>query len=711
MEAERVRAQLDRILASAAFAEAERASNFLRFVVLCTLDGRGGEIKESVIGVEVLGRSPSFDPKIDPIVRVEAGRLRARLTSYYQSEGKGDPILIALPKGSYVPEFSEHQLPASPQRVRHQAVLLAAGALLGFSVAVVVLSYFRRIPDSGDVMQLSILPPRGAVIEHSAISPDGKRIAFSAVSEGKLQLWVRSLDSLEAKALPGTEEAAYPFWSPDGRSLGFVGRTTLKRIDVSGGPAQSLGSVGPFRGGTWGSAGVIVYGPRPLGVLYQVPASGGPSKPVTDLDPARGETAHVFPQFLPDGRHFLYFAVSSRPGESSIRVGSLDSMDSKFLVNAEASGAYAQPLGGRRGSLLFVYRGGLLAQPFDPQRLELSGERRVVIPKIRYSTLHADFSVSTTGVLAYRAGSRENRQLAWFDREGRQLETVGRLNDYYAWSLSPDEKRVAIMELDANGAGSSIWIMELAKGAPSRLTDTFGFVGPPVWSPDGIAVLFSMGDDKAMSLQRQPLTERTSVSVLESEGPKFLSDWSSDGRFLTYFTPWPEWKRLNLFIADVAGRGRKDNPRRAWPSDYSEASGYFSPATIRAGPRWIAYTSDETGRDEVYVRNFPASNRKWLVSTAGGWQPHWRSDGRELFYLTPDGTLMAVEVNGTSAFEAGSPHPLFRTAIPPWEGPPEIPTNGYAVGKDGRRFLINGSVEGVSAPSITIVTNWQATLR
>jgi len=254
--------------------------------------------------------------------------------------------------------------------------------------------------------------------------------------------------------------------------------------------------------------------------------------------------------------------------------------------------------------------------------------------------------------------------------------------------------------------------MELATLASSKLTGGSGFAFTPVWSPDASEVLFSTGTERAMSLRRQAVNARVSVDVLESEGPKFLSDWSSDGRFVAYFTPWPDWKKLNLFFADVARPSGKENPRPAWPSDYSEASGSFSSSRVAAAaPRWIAYTSDETGRDEVYVRNFPAGDRKWLVSTAGGWLPHWRPDGKKLFYLTLDGTLTAVDVKEGRMFESGSPQPLFHTGIPPWEGPPEVPTSDYAVSKDGQRFLINGTVEAGTASPITVVIQWQANLR
>ena len=252
--------------------------------------------------------------------------------------------------------------------------------------------------------------------------------------------------------------------------------------------------------------------------------------------------------------------------------------------------------------------------------------------------------------------------------------------------------------------------MELVTGASSRLTSDSGVAFTPVWSPDSDALLFATGTEQVMSLRRQPVNSLASVNVLESEGPKFLSDWSSDGRFVSYFTPWPEWKKLNLFFADIARPAGKENPRRAWPSDYSEAGGSFSPSPDERAPRWIAYTSDETGRDEVYVRNFPTAAQKWLVSAAGGWQPHWRRDGKELFYVTLGGTLMAVDVKGGSTFQSGVPHALFQTGIPPWKGPPEVPTSSYAVSKDGR-FLINGMVEGSTAPPVTIATHWLASLR
>ena len=354
MQPERVRTQLERILASATFAGAERASSFLRFVVERALNGRASEIKETVIGVEVLGRAPSFDSKSDPIVRVEAGRLRNRLSAYYAAEGKADEIRIGLPKGGYVPEFSEQQ-PAKPARkTRHLAMLLLCGALIGVIVALPTLFYLRRTPASSGTLRFSILPPPGATITSSVISPDGQRIAFTAFSAGKMMLWIRALDSMEPKAVAGTEGSSYPFWSPDGRSLGFFSGAKVKRVDISGGPPQVICDLGGVAfGGAWSSGGVILMPPK-IGPLYQVPAAGGTPKPVTSLDPARGEFSHQFPQFLPDNRHFLYYAVSSRLGESSVRIGSLESTNAKFLLNADANAVYAPAPAGRHDKRPFV---------------------------------------------------------------------------------------------------------------------------------------------------------------------------------------------------------------------------------------------------------------------------------------------------------------------------------------------------------------------
>ena len=704
-----MRVQLQRILGSSTFADAERGSRFLRFVVETALQGRTGEIKESVIGVEVLGRSPSFDPKTDPIVRVEAGRLRARLSSYYEGEGKGDAVLISLPKGRYVPEFTERQTP-KPQSVWHEVLLVTAGVLFGLTVAAGAFLYLRRAPDSGKLVRLTILPPENGSFESFAVSPDGRRLAFTAALNGKLMLWVRSLDSLEAKPLAGTENASYPFWSPDSQSIGFfVLPRKLKTIPVAGGPAQDIADVVVGRGGSWSPTGMIVFCPRPIGPLYEVATTGGSPKPVTSLDETRGEVAHGYPQFLPDGRHFLYLAASFRPGQSSIRVGSLDSPASKVLLSADTSAEYAPVLREHPASLLLVDHGALMAQPFDLRNLQVGTERTVVVPQVHYRRWQkASFSVSTNGVLLYQADSAENQEFTWFDRRGRLLEAVGPHNNYAFFSLSPDGKRVAIQRYDdPDTVLPTIWMMDLSRqGAISRLTDTavaqaeFGVV----WSPDGSEIVFGRGDDRAMRLLRAPLTGGSAGLVLDTEGPKFPTDWSSDGRFVAYNSQWPDYQYQHAWISPLSPSSQREQPRPLFQHSYEEGSVSFSPAIAGQAPRWVAYTSDETGRGEVYVREFPPGTRKWQVSTQGGLLPHWRRDGRELFYLAPEGTLMAVLVNPSGRFEFGIPQALFATGFRPtllnvWQ-------NQYAVSADGQRFLLDRRLAENPSGAITAVIPW-----
>jgi Tol biopolymer transport system component len=678
MDAERMRAQLERILASAPFADAERARRFLRFVVERALEGRSGEIKESVIAVEVLGRNTSFDPKSDPIVRVEAGRLRDRLSSYYEGEGEVDSVLISLPKGRYVPEFSERRLSAAPKRTA--------------------------------VLRLSILPPENASFESFAVSPDGRKLAFTVFLNGKLMLWVRALDSLEAKPLAGTEFASNPFWSPDSRSIGFFTPSKLKTIDVAGGPARDVADVVVGRGGAWSPEDVIVFCPRPIGILHQVAAAGGMPQPVTSLDVARAEAAHAFPQFLPGGRHFLYLAASSRPGESSIRVGSLDSTTSKVLLNADTSAAYAPVLRGHSASLLFVHDGALMAQPFDTRRMELSGEGTVVVPEVRYQRWHqARFSVSDNGVLLYHGGRAGNHQFAWFDRQGRQLAEVGPRNDYLSFRLSPDERHVVVNRLDdPDTVFPTIWVMDLLReGAVFRFTDTGLAKGEftHAWSPDSREILFSRGDDRGMRLLRQALNGGTARIVIDTEGPKFPSDWSSDGQVIAYGSQWPDYRYMHIWIVAVRASEHQHTARPFLQHSHGEYSAHFSPAIEGEPPHWLAYMSNETGRYEVYVRDFPTGNYKWQISNQGGLHPQWRSDGRELFYVTLDGTLMAVAVTPGPTFEFGAPQRLFETGLiylPQYK----IWMDQYAVSRDGQRFLLNRRVAEGAAGAITAVIPW-----
>jgi Tol biopolymer transport system component len=704
MDAERVRAQLDRILDSAAFAGAERASNFLRFIVLRALAGRAVEIKESVIAVEALGRNPSFDSKSDPIVRVEARRLRDRLDSFYRREGAEDAIVISLPKGGYVPEFSERQQATATPMRKSSVVSHAGWILFGLAALALISVYLRRTPNASNLFRLSILPPGNVSFEDFAISPNGRTVAFTADWNGSTALWVRSLDSLESRPLAGTESASQPFWSPDSHSIGFFTNSKLKTIGISGGPTREIAGVVVGRGGSWSSDGVIIYGPSPREVLYRVPANGGKPHPVTSLDESRAERSHGLPQFLPDGRHFLYLAASDRPGSSAIRVGSLDGKISKVLVGADGGGAYVPAHAGRPASLVFVHARELIVQPFDLKSLSLVGEGTVLAPEVRYQRWREPgFSISANGVLLYQSGIADNRRFTWFDRQGNVLKTVGPRNDFTTFNLSPDERYLALWTHDDPAVSSTtIWLMDLSRdGAVSRFSE-LGVTGPeflPVWSPNGRELLFSRGDERRMRLVKQTLNGGPVETVMDSEGPKFPADWSSDGRFLAFSTQWPDYHYMHTWTMQLDERS---GPRPFSQHSWAELGAQFSPARTGTGPRWIVYTSAETGRYEVYVRDFPSGSRRWTVSTNGGWMPHWRRDGRELFYLTLDGTLMSVPVRPGGTLELGSPHRLFATGLHPT--PIRTLMNQYAVSQDGQRFLFDTPED--AAPPITAVLGW-----
>jgi hypothetical protein len=518
-------------------------------------------------------------------------------------------------------------------------------------------------------------------------------------------LWVRALDSLEARPLAGTDSAAWPFWSPDSLSIGFFAPHKLKAVEIGGGPAREIADVIVGRGAAWSREGVIVFGPRPVGPLHRVSDAGGQPVPVTSLDETRGEVMHAFPQFMPDGRQFLHLAASSQPGGSSVRAGSLDSASSKMLLSSDTSAAYAPVLPGYPPSLLFVHNGSLMAQAFDPRSLELSGERTVIVPEVRYQRWNQpQFSVSGDGVLLYQSGCAENHQLTWFNRQGEPFSAAGPRNNFLSFALSPDERYVAVNRLEDPGTAlPTIWVVDLSRGsAVFRFTDPD--VGEPefnaVWAPNGSEILFSRGDERRMRLFRQALSGGAARCVLDTVGPKFLTDWSSDGQFLCYSSQVPDYRNLHIWILALTGEAEESKPRSFLQHPYQEFGAQFSPANGAEGPRWLAYASDETGRYEIYVRDFPDGRHKWQASSQGGLQPHWCGDGRELFYLTPDGTVMSVPVNPGSGFEFGPSEQLFPTGFR-FQGRYSFWMNQFDVARDGQRFLLNRRLPEPAQGAIT----------
>ncbi len=707
MEPAKIRAQLSRILASAAFESAERSSAFLRFIVDRALEGRTNEIKESIVAVEVLGRKTSFDSKIDPIVRVEAKRLRDRLDSFYRGEGAEDQVLIALPKGGYVPQFSRREPPTVLRPSgKSSAVLYVSWALFALAALAFSWLYFHKTAEFERTFRLSILPPKNSSFESFAISPDGRTVAFTAAWKGNTALWIRALDSLEAKPLPGTETASQPFWFPDSRSIGFFTTSKLKTIDIAGGPTRDLADIVVGRGASWSREGIIVFAPKPDGILYQIAAHGSVPQPVTSLDGSRAEISHALPHFLPDGRRFLYLAASARPGASAIRVGSLDGKTSKVLLASDGGAAYAPPSITRPASLLSVSGGELIAEPFDLSNLALTGEPTVITPEVRYRRWREPgFSLSDSGILLYQAGSTADRRFTWFNRQGTVLTTIGSPNAFSAFSLSPDEQYItAWSDDDPATATTTVWLIGLSRdGALSRFSELGQGEAEflPVWSRDSRELLFSRGDEHRMRLLRRALNGGTAQTILDSDGPKFLTDWSSDGRFIVFNTQWPDYRDMHIWTMQLNTGGA---PHSFAQHPYAELGASFSPAGSGEGSHLMAYTSAETGRDEVYVRDLSSAGRKWTVSTSGGWMPHWSRDGHELFYLDLEGNLMSVSVHAGRAPALGAPHTLFATDLRPT--PIQTLMNQYAVSRDGQHFLLNTRTPESSPATITAVSGW-----
>jgi serine/threonine protein kinase/Tol biopolymer transport system component len=522
--------------------------------------------------------------------------------------------------------------------IRNKLPWIVTAVLALALIATVVFGYlyFRRSPVDVVTTRFPIYPADKSYFGGNfAVSPNGRRVALRVISEGRVRLWVRSFDSLTAQPLAGTEEAVFPFWSPDSRFIGFFSGGKLRKIEVTGGPAQTICDAPDPRGATWNADGLILFAPKTADALYRVSAGGGTPAPVTTLDQSRKEISHTHPRFLPDGRHFLYLAISPQQDTSGIYVSALDSPDTKLLVKADSGAAYSPP-----GYLLFLRGRTLMAQAFDADSLKINGDPLPVaeqVDRLGLGRRDAMFSVSETGVLVYWSGSSANLQLVWFDRQGKQLSTVGPVGSYVTPWLSPDEKRVTFGSSEPDGGGSDIWIMELARGTPTRFTFDPAIEAVPLWSPDGSRILYSSDREGPLNLYQRAANSAGEAEPLpkNDNNNKLANDWSADGRFIL-FQAQDQRTNSDLWVLPISG---DQKPFPYLHADFSEAQGRFSP-----DGKWVAYVSNESGKWEVYVQSFPVPGGKWQVSNSGGAQPQWRRDGSELFYISSDRKLMAVDV-------------------------------------------------------------------
>jgi Tol biopolymer transport system component len=562
------------------------------------------------------------------------------------------------------------------------AALLAAAAL--------AVGYLRRAPKPPPLVRFDVVPPPEiATMDVPRISPDGRILAFDATDiEGKQRIWIRPLNSLVAQPLMGTDGGVRPFWSPDSRYLAFIADGVMKKIDVTGGPPTKICDAPGGSDGTWSSEGVIVWDGTGQDPLYRVPAAGGTRTVAMGLDASRKETSVGWPQFLPDGKHYIYLVTGEKPEDSAYWIASIDSKEKKMLAPAQTLVQYAPP-----GYLLFVRDQTLVAQPFDASARKITGEAVPLAEKIGTDNVGlARFSVSTNGVLAYRTGETGGR-LLWRDRSGRELETLGDPGDYANPTLSPSGDRLAFTANDARTGKADIWIRDLARGVNSRFTLGAGNNNRSVWSPDGSTIVFGSDRGGLFDLYQKAVKGSGEEKLLlHTDSPKSAGGWSPDGKYIVYGS---RKQSTDLWALPMFGDKK---PIAIAVTPFNEQNPVLSP-----DGRYVAYLSNESGRDEIYVQTFPEPGGKWQVSNGGGSDPSWRGDGKELYYRSPDQKLMAVEIRAGADFQAGVPKELFPIRIRVGN-----PRNKYAPSPDGQRFIIAAPLGREAMSPTTIVLNWPA---
>jgi len=648
---------------------------------------------------EMSESNPNISPSLERIVR---RCLEKKPDRRFQSTADLGFALESLsaPTSSSGSNLTTAVSAVGPETERSPWLVRSLGgvALLAIVGCVVLgVMYVRRpVPDERPVSFI-VSPPVSSTNSGSpVISPDGRTLAYSAMVDGKSSVYVRELGSLTEQPLNGTEDATGLFWAPDSRTIAFFANSKLKKVDLTGGPAQVICNAPDATPGTWNRDGVILVGSANRGIR-RVSAAGGELTELLPLDESRKEIRHVFPRFLPDGRHFLYRSNSSSPSDPpEIFVASIDGKERKPLFKNYSDFYYAAP-----GYLLFSRDTTVMAQPFDASKLEFTGDPVPVLENVNFTTFagRSFFSVSENGTIVYLSGSSSgNRQLTWYDREGKELSKVGQPGNYMDLVLSPDGKRAAASRIvDGN---ADIWVIDLERGLPTRFTFNAAAEDDPAWSADGGSILYTSNRDNDIRKLYRKLASGAGNEELISDAVSIHNtgiDWSPDGKNILYASR-GEKTGFDIWVLPLGGDAK---PYPLLQSEFTEEHVRFSP-----DGRFFAYMSNESGREEVYVQNFPPAGGKWQVSTGGGAQPHWRRDGQELYYIAPDRKLMVVSVKPGESFQNGAPAVLFQTEVSNFTN-----SNRYAVTADGQRFLVNSPVEANTLNPYTVILNWTSTLK
>ncbi|HEV8414713.1 MAG TPA: protein kinase [Bryobacteraceae bacterium] len=599
---------------------------------------------------------------------------------------------------------------AESKRWLSPAVAASVVAILGG--ALLLWAPWRSTNEPGQAVRFEVGPAGSMTFNAGAamaVSPDGRWMVFQANGEdGITRFWVRSLDGVDLRPLPGTENigATSPpaSWSFDSRWVVFAAGNEgkLKKVDIQGGPPQIIADwPNSLNGASWNADGIIVGGAVRAGVpILKVSASGGQATPVTAL--AANESNHLWPQFLPDGKHFLYERVSSDTAKAGVYVGSIDvkpeGQSTERLLASDRQAYYAALPGANTGNLIFMRGDTLMAQPFDPSKLMLSGEPVAIADRVdSYSARnYGVFSVSNTGALAYRTGSGPQTRLTWFDLQGNPAGTIGDPGDYANPAISPDGSRVAV----AMGAqpNRDIWILDVARGTSTRFTFDPARDDFPTWSPDSKTIAFSSSRGGQLDLYSGPADSPGQEKLLlHTDEPKDENSWSKDGRFLV-FTSINSKTARDIWALPLSGEAK---PVTLVRTEFLERRGTVSP-----DGRWLAYLSQESGTAEIYVRPFTVeagAAPKWLVSKGGGVLPRWRSDGKVLYYISTAAQMMAVDLDTSKGLRAETPRRLFAAS--------PLTLQGWDLAPDGKRFLFIAQPGSARVIPFTVVLNWATTLK
>ncbi len=585
--------------------------------------------------------------------------------------------------------------PVAARRRSRERLAWAAFALTAVAAAFFAVAWARRAPEAPAQTRFEVATPNElSFVGQPRISPNGRMIAYFATDpSGTTRIWIRAMDSIETTPLNGTESNAdtRPIWSPDSRHIAFFADGKLKRISVDGGPAQTICDAGGADG-TWSTRGDILFDGDGNSIQI-VPAGGGVPKPVLNPDVETGVASVAWPEFLPGDRKFL-FLQTTMEGDTRLMLGRIDSDESTEIMLVDSRVQYVEP-----GYLLYIRDETLVAHPFDAASGTSAGDPRPIADHIgAASTGHTPFTASQQGTLVFRTSGGGLQRLLWRDRSGRELGSTGEPARYGTFSISPDGGRVAFDIIDAQSENRDLWLHDLERGVSSRFTFHDRADMSPTWSPDGSRVVFSSPRGASRDLfVKNASGAGNAEELLTDQFSLHPGGWSPDGRYLTYMRLHPE-SNWDIWAVDLE---RPGEPFPVAETPFIDVRPVFS----RDGS-WVAYQSDESGRPEIYVQQFPEARGKWQVSTAGGTEPVWSADGSEIFYLDAVQNLVSVQVSTGETFKAGLPEVLFEAHLVP-----VVQRNRYAATADGERFLLLTPMESQANPPMTVVQNWTTSLQ